>query len=47
VALWYEHQKTGCPEALEKLLAYNREDVENLKVLRDVLEMRYAHCASR
>ena len=47
VALWYEHQKTGCRESLEKLLAYNREDVENLKVLRDVLEMRYAHCQAR
>jgi uncharacterized protein len=43
VALWYTHQKTGCPESLATLLAYNREDVENLKVLRDVLEMRYSH----
>ena len=44
VALWYHHQKTGCQESLSTLLAYNREDVENLKVLRDVLDMRYVRC---
>lgn len=44
VALWYHYTKTGCTEALEKLLAYNREDVENLKVLRDVLELRLSRC---
>jgi uncharacterized protein YprB with RNaseH-like and TPR domain len=44
VALWYHHTKTGCTEALEKLLAYNREDVENLKVLRDRLESRLSRC---
>ena len=44
VALWYQHQKTGCPESLEKLLAYNREDVENLKCLRDRLDMRLSRC---
>jgi uncharacterized protein YprB with RNaseH-like and TPR domain len=44
VALWYTYQTTGCKESLEKLLAYNREDVENLKVLREVLERRFARC---
>ena len=44
VALWYTYTKTGCTEALNKLLAYNREDVENLKVLRDALEVRLSRC---
>jgi uncharacterized protein YprB with RNaseH-like and TPR domain len=44
VALWYTYQTTGCQESLEKLLAYNREDVENLKVLREVLDRRFARC---
>lgn len=44
VHLWYVYQKTGDPEALETLLAYNREDVENLAVLRDRLEARLSRC---
>lgn len=40
VALWYTYEKTGDTEALERLLAYNREDVENLVILRDRLEQR-------
>lgn len=42
VALWYQYEKTGDTEALETLLAYNREDVENLKQLREALELRFA-----
>jgi uncharacterized protein YprB with RNaseH-like and TPR domain len=44
VALWYTYEKTGDTEALETLLAYNREDVENLKVLRERLLQRHARC---
>lgn len=46
VALWYEYEKTGNAEALGKLLAYNREDVENLIALRECLEQRLARGAS-
>ncbi|HEY9720905.1 MAG TPA: ribonuclease H-like domain-containing protein [Oscillatoriaceae cyanobacterium] len=42
VALWYQYEKTGDEEALATLLAYNREDVENLHQLREALEMRFA-----
>ena len=44
VALWYQYQKTGDQAALDKLLAYNREDVENLKCLRDRLDSRLSRC---
>jgi hypothetical protein len=40
VALWYTYEKTGDGEALQKLLDYNVEDVENLKTLREKLEER-------
>lgn len=40
VALWYEYEKTGDEAALQRLLAYNREDVENLLALRECLEQR-------
>lgn len=33
VILWHEYQKTGNPQALETLLAYNIEDVINLETL--------------
>lgn len=44
VHLWYTYQKTGDPEPLATLLAYNREDVENLALLRERLEQRYSRC---
>lgn len=44
VALWYTYQKTGETAALEQLLAYNKEDVENLRLLRDILEHRLSRC---
>jgi uncharacterized protein YprB with RNaseH-like and TPR domain len=37
VRLWWKYLDYFDLEALEKLLAYNREDVVNLKVLRDRL----------
>ncbi|MDB5099647.1 MAG: exonuclease [Cyanobacteria bacterium RYN_339] len=40
VALWYIYERDGDDEALQKLLAYNREDVENLVQLREALESR-------
>jgi hypothetical protein len=40
VALWYLWQRDSDREALERLLAYNREDVENLVTLRERLEQR-------
>jgi uncharacterized protein YprB with RNaseH-like and TPR domain len=40
VALWYLWQRDGNQEALDRLLAYNREDVENLIELRNRLEQR-------
>ncbi len=40
VALWYQYQKNGDGQALSRLLAYNREDVENLIRLRETLEKR-------
>ena len=46
VALWYEYEKTGDETALQRLLAYNREDVENLIVLREHLEQRLARGAT-
>lgn len=44
VALWYTYQKTGDTTALQTLLDYNREDVENLRRLREVLEHRLSRC---
>ena len=40
VALWYTYERDGDQAALERLLAYNREDVENLVKLREALEAR-------
>jgi uncharacterized protein YprB with RNaseH-like and TPR domain len=37
VQLWWEYVNTGNPDALDILLAYNREDVLNLHVLRNRL----------
>lgn len=37
VRLWWRYVETFDLEALEKLLAYNREDVVNLKTLKDML----------
>jgi len=37
VQLWWEYVNTGNPEALDTLLAYNREDVLNLHTLRNRL----------
>ncbi|EOQ87666.1 rnase H family [Leptospira yanagawae serovar Saopaulo str. Sao Paulo = ATCC 700523] len=31
--LWFEYQRTNNIEALEKLIAYNREDTKNLKIV--------------
>jgi uncharacterized protein YprB with RNaseH-like and TPR domain len=38
VQLWYAFRDNGDLDALERLLAYNREDVYNLKVLRQKIE---------
>ena len=38
VLLWKKYQRDGDRSALETLLKYNREDVENLRVLRTILE---------
>ena len=38
VLLWKKYQRDGDRNALETLLKYNREDVENLRVLRTILE---------
>jgi uncharacterized protein YprB with RNaseH-like and TPR domain len=38
VLLWRRYARTGDKEALDKLLHYNKEDVVNLKALRDKLE---------
>ena len=46
VALWYEYTKTGDETVLQRLLAYNREDVENLVALRACLEQRLTRGAS-
>ena len=37
VRLWWRYVETFDLEALEKLLAYNREDVVNLKTLKEML----------
>ena len=37
VRLWWRWADSADTEALQKLLAYNKEDVLNLKVLRDRL----------
>jgi uncharacterized protein YprB with RNaseH-like and TPR domain len=38
VLLWEKYLREDNPSALEMLLEYNREDVENLRVLRNILE---------
>ncbi len=38
VLLWEKYLREDNPSALEMLLEYNREDVENLRVLRNKLE---------
>lgn len=37
VKLWWIYQKHQRKDALDTLLSYNKEDVMNLKVLRDIL----------
>ena len=37
MALWRRYETLGDRDALTLLLAYNREDVENLEILRDRL----------
>lgn len=39
VALWHRYQRRGDQEALRTLLAYNREDVMNLKLLKHKLRL--------
>ena len=39
VKLWYEYANNHNQRALQKLLAYNREDVVNLRVLRRTLRV--------
>lgn len=39
VRLWQDYKLWGCKESLEKLLWYNREDVLNLRVLRQKLNV--------
>ncbi|MEB3197030.1 MAG: ribonuclease H-like domain-containing protein [Candidatus Sericytochromatia bacterium] len=46
VALWYLWQRDRDQAALDRLLAYNREDVENLVQLRTCLEQRLTRGAS-
>jgi uncharacterized protein YprB with RNaseH-like and TPR domain len=38
VLLWETYLREDNPSALDMLLEYNREDVENLRVLRNILE---------
>lgn len=38
VSLWWRYVENGDVDALERLLAYNREDVENLLKLRQLLD---------
>jgi len=40
VILWWKYRSEGDPGALELLLEYNREDVVNLRVLKQILEER-------
>ena len=37
INLWMEYRNNGSKQALETLLAYNREDVVNLKALKEIL----------
>jgi uncharacterized protein len=39
VELWWRYARRGDSDALHTLLCYNREDVENLKVLRERLSV--------
>ena len=41
VMLWWRYQKYGDQKALATLLKYNKEDVVNLKVLRERLKINY------
>ena len=41
IALWWRYMEKGDTDALHLLLEYNKEDVMNLKVLREKLEMHY------
>ena len=38
VLLWDKYRRENSRDALDMLLEYNREDVENLRVLRNILE---------
>ncbi len=40
VRLWYRYRDSGDLEALDRLLLYNKEDVINLKHVRDKLDLR-------
>lgn len=40
VQLWHEYKRNGCVNSLNRLLEYNKEDVLNLKELREILEVR-------
>ncbi len=40
VRLWYRYRDSGDLEALDRLLLYNKEDVVNLKHVRDKLDQR-------
>ena len=40
VLLWYDYVNNNNKEALQTLLAYNQEDVVNLRVLRRKLDIR-------
>lgn len=37
IELWRRYRSDGCRESLDTLLAYNREDVMNLRALRNAL----------
>lgn len=38
VRLWHNYKSYGCKDSLKTLLDYNREDVMNLKLMREALE---------
>jgi uncharacterized protein YprB with RNaseH-like and TPR domain len=39
VQLWHDYKSRGCKLSLNKLLEYNKEDVLNLKKLREILNV--------
>lgn len=38
VQLWHDYSRNGCEASLKKLLEYNKEDVLNLRELRQILK---------